>query len=83
MLHRHAVGGPIEDRPWKVPGYGLGIMCGGSENAHWVAGHTGSGPGNVIAVYRKTDSGGSGSAAVFLAGGTQGQVERAAFELAA
>jgi CubicO group peptidase (beta-lactamase class C family) len=82
MLRPHVVGGPTEDRPWKLPGYGLGIMCGDSEYGHRVAGHTGSGPGSVIAVYRNTDSRASGSAAAFLADGTQGQVERAAFELA-
>jgi hypothetical protein len=47
-----------------------------------LAGHTGSGPGSVIAVCRGTDLRASRSAAVFLTGDTQGQVERAAFELA-
>jgi CubicO group peptidase (beta-lactamase class C family) len=82
MLKPDVVGGPIEDRPWKVPGYGLGMMCGVSADGHCVAGHTGDGPGSVIAGYQRIDLPSSGSAAVFLAGGTQGQVERAAFELA-
>jgi CubicO group peptidase (beta-lactamase class C family) len=82
MLQPHVVGGSIADRPWKVPGYGFGMMCGESTDGHHVAGHTGSGPGSVIAVYRRTTPCASGSAAVFLAEGTQGQVERTAFELA-
>ena len=81
-LQPHVVGGPIEDRPWKVPGYGLGMMCGESQLGHLVAGHTGSGPGSAIAVYRRMDSRASRSAAVFRAGGTLGQVEHAAFALA-
>lgn len=82
MLRPYVVGGPMDDRPWKVAGYGLGVMSGESTDGHRVAGHTGGGPGSVIAVYRKTDLHASGSAAAFLVGGTQGQVERAAFELA-
>jgi hypothetical protein len=81
-LQPHVVGGPIEDRPWKVPGYGLGMMCGESQLGHLVAGHTGSGPGSAIAIYRRMDSRASRSAAVFRAGGTLGQVEHAAFALA-
>jgi hypothetical protein len=38
--------------------------------------------GSIIAVYRRTDSRASRSAAVFVAGDTQGQVKRAAFEFA-
>jgi CubicO group peptidase (beta-lactamase class C family) len=82
MLEPHIVGGPMEARPWKTPGYGLGMMCGESEGGRHFAGHTGGGPGSVIAVYRRLASGTSGSAAAFLAGGTPGQVERAAFGLA-
>jgi CubicO group peptidase (beta-lactamase class C family) len=82
MLKPHVIGGPIEDRPWTVPGYGLGMMSGEAEDGDRVAGHTGGGPGSVIAVYRHMDLPSGGAAAAFLPGGTQGQVERAAFELA-
>jgi CubicO group peptidase (beta-lactamase class C family) len=82
MLQPYIVGGPTEDRPWNVPAYGLGMMCGDAEDGYRVAGHTGGGPASVIAAYRRLDSPSSGAAAVFLADGTQGEVERAAFELA-
>jgi CubicO group peptidase (beta-lactamase class C family) len=82
MLKPHVVGGPIKERPWKVPGYGLGMMSGEGEDGHRVAGHTGGGPGSVIAVYPQMDSPSSGAAAAFLPGGMLGHVERAAFELA-
>jgi hypothetical protein len=81
MLQPHMIGGPIDARPWKITGYGLGTMCGESKDGHRLAGHTGSGPGSVIAVYRWMNSSTPQSAAAFLTGGTQGQVERAAFNL--
>ena len=28
MLDRYPVGGPVAGRPWKQPGYGLGLMTG-------------------------------------------------------
>jgi CubicO group peptidase (beta-lactamase class C family) len=30
MLDRYSLGGPIAGRPWKSPGYGLGLMIGGT-----------------------------------------------------
>jgi CubicO group peptidase (beta-lactamase class C family) len=81
MLNGHPVGGPIEGRPWKAAGYGLGMICGESKDGHRFAGHTGSGPGSVIAVYRRMNSRTPQSAAAFLTDGTQGQAERAAFDL--
>jgi hypothetical protein len=83
MLLPHVVGGPIVDRPWRVPAYALGTMCGESRNGHRVVGHTGGGPGSVIAVYRRmTVRSPVSVAAFFLFGGTQGEVERVAFDLA-
>jgi CubicO group peptidase (beta-lactamase class C family) len=82
MLLPHVVGGPIADRPWRVPAYGLGMMCGESRDGHRVVGHTGGGPGSVIAIYRRMDVRSSVSAAAFLFGGTEGEVGGVAFDLA-
>lgn len=51
MLKIRTLGGPIAGRPWKSPGYGLGVMAGGTDNKLSVVGHTGGCPGSVIAVY--------------------------------
>lgn len=55
-------------------------MCEGS-NADGPAGHTGGGPGSVIAVYRRTDRGAVETAAAFALGQDEAAVERAAFGL--
>lgn len=41
----------IGDRPWKKPGYGLGLMINAVEGPLHSFGHTGAGPGSTIAVY--------------------------------
>src|SRR5580704_10538321 len=69
MLDRYPVGGPIAGRPWKTPGYGLGLMIGNTTDGGLIAGHSGSGPGSVIAVYHSLDSQASCSAAAFEADG--------------
>jgi CubicO group peptidase (beta-lactamase class C family) len=51
MLAPHVLPGPVPDRPWQIPGYGLGIMTGEKTSGLKVAGHTGGGPGSTIAVY--------------------------------
>ncbi|WP_293779745.1 serine hydrolase domain-containing protein [uncultured Oxalicibacterium sp.] len=51
MLKIRTLGGPIAGRPWTSPGYGLGVMAGGTDNKLSVVGHTGGGPGSAIAVY--------------------------------
>lgn len=52
MQATRALGGPMAGRPWVAPGYALGLMRGGIEGDLTLAGHTGCGPGSVIAVYR-------------------------------
>ncbi|MNH28270.1 hypothetical protein D3C79_884270 [compost metagenome] len=52
MQTTRVLGGPIAGRPWLAPGYALGMMRGGIEGDLMLAGHTGLGPGSVIAVYR-------------------------------
>ena len=43
-------------RPWRTPAYGLGLMCGVTSHGMRAIGHTGGGPGSVIAVYRLPDA---------------------------
>jgi CubicO group peptidase (beta-lactamase class C family) len=80
MLTAVPVGHEPGNRPWQKPAYGLGLMCEGS-NADGPAGHTGGGPGSVIAVYRRTDRGAVETAAAFALGQDEAAVERAAFGL--
>jgi CubicO group peptidase (beta-lactamase class C family) len=77
MLDRYPVGGPVAGRPWKAPGYGLGLMMGYTKADTLIAGHTGGGPGSVIAVYQRLDVERPCTAATFEAGGTEGTVEAA------
>jgi CubicO group peptidase (beta-lactamase class C family) len=81
MLDRYPVGGSIADRPWKAPGYGLGLMMGYTHGDALIAGHTGGGPGSVIAVYQRLDAGRRCTAATFEAGGTEGVVESACSDM--
>lgn len=52
MQTARILGGPIPGRPWITTGYGLGVMQGSIEGGFSLCGHTGCGPGSVIAVYR-------------------------------
>lgn len=52
MQSTRVLGGPIAGRPWITPGYALGLMRGSIEGGLTLAGHTGCGPGSVVAVYR-------------------------------
>lgn len=75
------VGGAIEGRPWRTTAYGLGVMTGtGFENSR-VIGHTGGGPGSVIAVYHHPDAIPPFTTAAFSPGEGTGQVESEAFAL--
>jgi CubicO group peptidase (beta-lactamase class C family) len=75
MQTARALGGPIAGRPWVSPGYGLGLMQGTVEGGITLSGHTGAGPGSVIAVYRCVDGGYSASCAVFDESRNEGAVE--------
>ncbi len=75
MLKGHSVGGPLADRPWLTPAYGLGLMIGGVEGDMTIAGHTGGGPGSVIAVYHLAH-GQPRTAATFSPVNDDGDVER-------
>lgn len=69
------LGGPIAGRPWVAPGYGLGLMQGMVESGLTLSGHTGVGPGSIIAVYRCIDGNSTASCAVFDESGNEGAVE--------
>ena len=71
MRTPHRLGGPLAGRPWVAPGYGLGLMLGPEAGGLYLSGHSGSGPGSVIAVYR----GATASCAAFLEEGAEGTVE--------
>jgi CubicO group peptidase (beta-lactamase class C family) len=79
MGEPHRLGGPVPDRPWAEPGYGLGLMCGLDRTGSRVAGHTGGGPGSVCAVYHLVNSDPPRTAAAFCADGDVDAVEKAAF----
>lgn len=51
MQSTRALGGPMAGRPWVSPGYALGLMRGCVEDGLTLAGHTGCGPGSVVAIY--------------------------------
>jgi CubicO group peptidase (beta-lactamase class C family) len=79
MCDAHPAGGPFPGRPWKTGAYGLGLMIpvlSGGNNK--VMGHTGAGPGSVVAVYRQPEAAPRFTAAAFAFGDDLGQVEGAA-----
>jgi CubicO group peptidase (beta-lactamase class C family) len=75
MQSVRTLGGPITGRPWVAPGYALGLMQGAVEGGLVLSGHTGGGPGSVIAVYRCGEGENTASCAVFAEGGAEGAVE--------
>lgn len=75
MREVRVLGGPIPGRPWTAPGYALGLMQGPADNGLLVSGHTGGGPGSVVAVYHCTQGERSATCAVFAAGAEEGKVE--------
>ncbi|PMZ87055.1 MULTISPECIES: serine hydrolase [unclassified Pseudomonas] len=75
MQTARTLGGPIPGRPWITPGYGLGVMQGSIDGGYSLCGHTGCGPGSVIAVYRICDGDASVCCAAFESGASEGAVE--------
>jgi CubicO group peptidase (beta-lactamase class C family) len=69
---------PDPTRPWKEPGFGLGLMVGIASNGRKMMGHTGAGPGSVIAVFHQPGSDPRVTVAAFMFGDDPGQVEKAA-----
>ena len=64
-----------QGRPWRAPAYGLGLMCGVTSDGTRAFGHTGGGPGSVIAVYRLPDAEPPYTAAAFAVGEDPAPVE--------
>ncbi|HEX4377546.1 MAG TPA: serine hydrolase domain-containing protein [Steroidobacteraceae bacterium] len=82
MHESHPFPGPFPGRPWLMPGYGLGLMTGTVEGGSALAGHTGAGPGSVIAVYHSVTAGTTvATFATFATGDDQGVAERQAVQL--
>jgi hypothetical protein len=79
MRRAHPVSEPNPRRPWNLAGYGLGLMSGIASSGHKVVGHSGGGPGSVIAVYHRPDAAPPMTAAAFAFGDDLGQVEEIAF----
>lgn len=77
MGEAHPLGGPIDGRPWQTAGYGLGLMIGTGQAQQHVLGHTGGGPGSVVAVYRCPARG--QTMAAFAPGDDENAVESFAF----
>jgi CubicO group peptidase (beta-lactamase class C family) len=69
--------GPVAGRPWRQPGYGLGLMIGTTTTGSRVLGHTGGGPGSVCAIYH--DLARARTVAAFATGEDPSGVESAAF----
>jgi CubicO group peptidase (beta-lactamase class C family) len=78
MCDAHPAGRPLPGRPWKTAGYGLGLMIPSTTGGRSVIGHTGGGPGSVIAVYHLPEAKPRFTAAAFAFGDHLGQVEEMA-----
>ncbi|MHC8314074.1 serine hydrolase domain-containing protein [Pseudomonas sp. LB3P31] len=81
MQSVRTLGGPIPGRPWIAPAYGLGLMHGPVEGGRILSGHTGGGPGSVVAVYRSVCAAQITTCAVFSDGADEGAVEAEAVRL--
>jgi CubicO group peptidase (beta-lactamase class C family) len=79
MLARRALDVPLDGRPWLTAGYGLGTMISGTPHGDCI-GHTGGGPGSVMAAYYFPTTG--VTVAAFRRGQDAGAIERIAIEAA-
>ncbi len=75
MQETRGLGGPIAGRPWISPGYALGLMRGVVNGGLTLTGHTGCGPGSVMAVYRGAVGEAAACCAVFSPGSNEGDIE--------
>lgn len=79
MMSPHPLDVAVDGRPFAAPAYGLGLMMDHDRSGNIRYGHTGGGPGSVIAVYRTDGPAGGFTKAAFAHGDDVGTVERAAF----
>lgn len=77
MRTPYPLGGPVEGRPWRTAGYGLGLMVDVASPRGLCIGHTGQGPGSVAAAYHFPDLDPPRTAAAFAAVADEAVVERA------
>jgi CubicO group peptidase (beta-lactamase class C family) len=75
MRVRYPLGGPVEGRPWRTAGYGLGLMMDVDSPRGLCMGHTGQGPGSVAAAYHFPDLDPPRTAAAFAPVEDQAVVE--------
>lgn len=75
MQEAIVLGGSMPGRPWATPGYGLGLMIGGTKNGHVLIGHTGVGPNSVIAVFHCSNGHNAATCSVFAESHDEGLVE--------
>lgn len=81
MLKRRALDVPLDGRPWVSAGYGLGVMIPGVKGGECI-GHTGGGPGSVMAAYYFPGASAGRTVAAFMRGPDGDAVERIAVEVA-
>jgi CubicO group peptidase (beta-lactamase class C family) len=62
-------------RPWLSPGYASGLMRGAVAGELTLSGHTGAGPGSVVAIYNGSLGEASVTCAVFCEDSSEGVVE--------
>jgi CubicO group peptidase (beta-lactamase class C family) len=86
MLTGYPVGGPLPQRPFRQPSYGLGVMIEAAEGDRRCVGHTGQGPGSTAAVYSFTELDRPVTVAAFVpedhGDASQGQLEEHVSKLA-
>lgn len=76
MRAARTLGGAIPGRPWISPGYALGLMQGEVDMGVTLWGHTGVGPGSVLAVYNCDYEGKRATCAVFHEGSGESIAEQ-------
>jgi CubicO group peptidase (beta-lactamase class C family) len=81
MRTPYALGGPVEGRPWRTAGYGLGLMVDVASPRGRCIGHTGGGPGSVAAAYHFPDLDPARTTAAFAPVEDPAVVERAVLAL--
>jgi D-alanyl-D-alanine carboxypeptidase len=77
MRARYPLGGPVEGRPWRTAGYGLGLMMDVASPRGFCIGHSGQGPGSIAAAYHFPDLDPPRTAAAFAPVEDLAVVERA------
>ena len=78
MRQPYPLGGPVEGRPWRSAGYGLGLMIDVVSPRGLAIGHSGQGPGSVSAAYHFPPL--ARTVAAFAAVEDQAVVERVVLE---